>query len=670
MQLGVGEVIDDRYELLQVLGSGGFATVYRARQKQFDRLVAVKVLSKALADADGLARFELEAKALSLLKHPNVISIYAYGVWNGAPYMVTELLEGEDLEALLSAGPVEPRHALRLIRQLFAGLDSAHKAGILHRDLKPSNVIVTKERDTETIKLIDFGLAKLLPGYGTNYQKLTEIGLAVGTCHYMSPEQCLGEKVDERSDIYAGGCILYQCLTGRYPFEGEDGVEVMYHHLRDHPMRLTSQLGTTGELGLMRALQAILDNCMAKNPDDRYDDASAAIADIDALLSGKFGVVRALSGQPKALQLPESKESVRTRRIAFALAGTLVAFVTVTCLVVVKQAPGLVLGGPSAEQLCDALYPEIQHKSADDIGPYEERIVQCLKRAEADGSLDPRRCAYLHKKMAEYYLHQNDLESADKSAAAAWKLIETHHLDRRWRYAYDSVKLKALKRLQRWSDAEQLIAKNVSDPELRKNLTAYASWQEKYCVMLLNHRRYAEAAAIQSERAAAATTDSNRHGEEQELANILLANKQYKEAGEIFRKWIKADRDIETWRDYLGLARLSLAQGDKTSVAPLLAKATEMRADLPGMPDSLCLALLSLCEAVNQGNRKSVNEQLARLETGNFIADCDGFVIDMDHRLLKRYLQERGLAPELRKYKDMINQVHQQADANADKQVD
>lgn len=297
-----GLLIDNKYEVLDTIGVGGFGTVYAAIQQQFERKVAVKVLKTTLLhEADGLARFEREAKSISGLKHKNLVAFYGYGAWQQAPYMVMEFIDGVSLQSVLEQGKaVEPLRALRLIRQLFEGLACAHAGGVVHRDLKPSNILIAKEADgAECVKIIDFGLARLMPGYGIPGQKLTETGYALGTCHYMPPEQALGTAVDQRADIYSAGCVLYQMLTGKLPFDAENNVAVMFQHIRNEPAPLRESLTPPAPI---ECIQIFVDNCLAKNAADRYQNARDAIADIDAILTGKFAGVTPLTVRARNTQ--------------------------------------------------------------------------------------------------------------------------------------------------------------------------------------------------------------------------------------------------------------------------------------------------------------------------------------------------------------------------------
>jgi serine/threonine protein kinase len=323
-----GTIIDGKYEIENSIGIGGFGAVYRAAQKQLDRIVAIKMLNTTLLlEAEGLPRFEREAKAIDSLKHKNIVRLYGYGTWQQAPYMVMEFIDGTSVDHILKIDEsIEPPRALRIIKQVFEGLACAHAAGVVHRDLKPSNIMITEDAEgKECVKLIDFGLAKLMPGYGIPGQKLTETGFAVGTCHYMAPEQALGGVVDGRSDIYSAGCILYQMLTGRPPYDSDNNVTIMHQHLNDQPISVAKLLPAQYPVA---AIAALLENCMAKDASHRYQLCTDAIAHIDAILEGKFSKVTALSIRPmKSLHVQPSRNKFRGAALAVCAASiALLAF--------------------------------------------------------------------------------------------------------------------------------------------------------------------------------------------------------------------------------------------------------------------------------------------------------------------------------------------------------
>jgi serine/threonine protein kinase len=233
------------YEILTPLGAGGMGEVYRARDKKLDRDVAVKVLPPSLArDADALARFEREAKAVAALSHPNILAIHDFGTHDGTAYAVTELLEGDTLRGKLDGGAISQRNALDWSLQVARGLSAAHGKGVVHRDLKPENVFVCNDGH---VKILDFGLAKRVGMIGPDEQTMeqagsghTEAGTVMGTMGYMSPEQLRGLPVDHRSDIFSFGAILYELLSGRKAFKRDTASDTIAAVLREEPPELTS----------------------------------------------------------------------------------------------------------------------------------------------------------------------------------------------------------------------------------------------------------------------------------------------------------------------------------------------------------------------------------------------------------------------------------------------
>src|SRR5712691_1035499 len=230
------------YEILAPLGIGGMGEVYRARDARLKREVAVKVLPTTFAtDPERLRRFEQEAEAAGALNHPNLLAVYDVGTHDGAPYIVSELLEGETLRGRLAAGAFTARRAIGHALQIAQGLAAAHHKGIVHRDLKPENVFVT---DDGRVKILDFGLAKLRPEAPGSEQATatqdTAPGAVLGTAAYMSPEQVRGQPADPRSDIFALGAILYEMVAGRPAFTGETSAEIMTSVLRTDPSSLAA----------------------------------------------------------------------------------------------------------------------------------------------------------------------------------------------------------------------------------------------------------------------------------------------------------------------------------------------------------------------------------------------------------------------------------------------
>ena len=275
MSLAVGQTLSF-YEILGPLGAGGMGEVYRAKDTRLDREVAIKVLPEELADdEERLRRFEREAKTLASLNHPNVAGIHGVDQEESVCFLALELVPGEDLETRLSRGPLAADEALDVCRQIAEGLEAAHEAGVVHRDLKPGNVRVTPEG---VVKLLDFGLAKPIrpvgSGSGVSTAQsdsflATEEGLVLGTPTYMSPEQARGRAVDRRTDIWAFGCVLYECLTGERAFQGESFADVLAAIVGDEPdwSKLPALHPRVGEL---------LHRTLTKDPRERLRDIGEA----------------------------------------------------------------------------------------------------------------------------------------------------------------------------------------------------------------------------------------------------------------------------------------------------------------------------------------------------------------------------------------------------------
>ncbi|MGA3213071.1 MAG: serine/threonine-protein kinase, partial [Terriglobales bacterium] len=226
------------YEIVAPLGAGGMGEVYRARDARLNRDVAIKILPAGhSSDPERLRRFEQEARATATLNHPNILAVFDIGWQDGAPYIVSELLEGESLRVRLRGGPLPVRKALEYAQQMARGLAAAHGRGILHRDLKPENIFLTRDGHA---KILDFGLAKLiLPepaagmGFADTLDAATNPGILLGTVGYMSPEQLRGTAVDGRSDLFSFGAVLYEMLSGRRAFHGGTTADTVSAILKD-----------------------------------------------------------------------------------------------------------------------------------------------------------------------------------------------------------------------------------------------------------------------------------------------------------------------------------------------------------------------------------------------------------------------------------------------------
>src|ERR1044071_6983218 len=274
-------LLGGRYELDGVVGRGGMAEVYRARDIRLDRIVAIKTLRADLArDQIFQARFRREAQSAASLNHPSIVAVYDTGedMATGVPvpYIVMEYVDGRTVRDLLIEGHrLLPERTLEIIDGVLRALDYSHQAGIVHRDIKPGNVMVTRNGD---VKVMDFGIARAMSDAQAT---MTQTAQVIGTAQYLSPEQARGERVDARSDLYSTGCLLYELLTGRPPFTGDSPVAIAYQHVREHPIppsRIDPEIPAWADAIVLKA--------MAKDPNDRYQSAADRHQDIQRALSG------------------------------------------------------------------------------------------------------------------------------------------------------------------------------------------------------------------------------------------------------------------------------------------------------------------------------------------------------------------------------------------------
>ncbi|MFN8589802.1 MAG: serine/threonine-protein kinase, partial [Candidatus Eisenbacteria bacterium] len=278
------------YEIVAPLGAGGMGEVHRARDTRLGRDVAIKALPAAFAqDPERLARFEREAKLLASLNHPNVAGIHGIEDVDGARYLVLEFVDGETLEAALRGGPLPLADVLDVARQVAAGVEAAHEAGVVHRDLKPGNVMLT---GGGVVKVLDFGLAKggggqrsassdpRLSASPTMTYHGTEAGMILGTAAYMSPEQARGKAVDRRTDIWSFGCVLFEMLTGRRAYDGETVSDMVARILERDPEWSALPAGTPPRL------VALLRRCLTKDAKLRQRDIGDVKLELDAIAAG------------------------------------------------------------------------------------------------------------------------------------------------------------------------------------------------------------------------------------------------------------------------------------------------------------------------------------------------------------------------------------------------
>ncbi|HEY0081971.1 MAG TPA: serine/threonine-protein kinase, partial [Pyrinomonadaceae bacterium] len=278
----IGHTIEGKYRLDAIIGAGGMGTVYRATRLMIGDAVAIKIMHSEFVKDDEAERFRREAQAAARLKHHNAVQIYDFGVSSGGlVYLVMELVDGETLRAVIKAqGSLAPGTAIEIAQQVCAALDEAHEAHIVHRDVKPDNIIVRQTARGLRVKLLDFGVAKLRDMTATN---LTQTGSVVGTPHYMSPEQCLGEELDHRSDIYSIGVVLYEMLCGAVPFNSPISTAVIVQHVNQPPPPLGEK-----KAGISAATEAVVRRALEKRREARPQTAGALAQELADSLNGNF----------------------------------------------------------------------------------------------------------------------------------------------------------------------------------------------------------------------------------------------------------------------------------------------------------------------------------------------------------------------------------------------
>ena len=359
--------LPEKYEVLEQLGRGGMGTVFKARHRDLDEVVAIKVINPELVEKEGEVtsrRFLAEAKAASRLNHPNLISLKDYGVTTeGAAYMVMEFVEGESLEDYLKRrGKLEVNEALKIALGICDGLTEAHNKGLVHRDVKPANVILSSGAGADGMggacfqpKILDFGIARISSADGRT-QGLTATGEVFGSPLYIAPEQSMSSKVDQRADLYSLGCLLFEMVTGRPPFLGENAIQTIMMHLNSPVPSATLTVG----YALPGGLSQVIARCMDKTPARRYQSVAELKQELELILSGKsaavstaqaFGAAGGEEGrngkfeQARKVAQPASAASQKLGRlVVFAI----VAAVSITGLLVAAQfAPAFLKVGAS-----------------------------------------------------------------------------------------------------------------------------------------------------------------------------------------------------------------------------------------------------------------------------------------------------------------------------------
>lgn len=406
----VRTVLSGHFEITALVGIGGMSAVYKARDRNLGRDVAVKLLHPHLASHPAsLKRFEQEAKAISHLNHPNIVNVFEYGISpKGQPYLIMDYLAGVSLAGLLREEqhlPIE--RAVELFIPICDALSHAHKKGILHRDLKPSNVMLIKtEQQDHFVKLVDFGLAKLMPGADLEIRQLTQTGEVFGSPLYMSPEQVMGQTLDARSDIFSMGCVMYEVLTGAPPFVADNIMETMYKRVADDVEP------PDPALNIPKELETLLLVSLTRQPDGRYQSMQELGQDLELIKQGAGTSSKRIRGFKKAQRSRIWSVYMKAAGVIAAAMLPLIVFVSVTSLS--HEAQG---GHESAWARYDR-----EGQKQYDSGAYasaEKHLTAAVKEAERFGEHDRRLMLSLDKLARLYRTTKKNLEAEKVEARLA-----------------------------------------------------------------------------------------------------------------------------------------------------------------------------------------------------------------------------------------------------------
>lgn len=501
MFISPNSIFDERYEILSVLGLGGMGSVYKARQINLDRIVAIKVLVNWDPSAESQARMAREALSLSRLHHPSIINVYGYGVYQGSPYLCMEYVEGETLlSRLASVGALPVEQTLEIIAAACDALEYAHARGIIHRDLKPENIMlvekpvaqklesvvvealqvsspgvpivesaaaVTANKSEDSIgetdshwtgvKLIDLGLASIRPDANSKeMEKLTQSGLVLGTPVYMSPEVCQGQQADARSDIYSIGVVLQYCLTGSLPFAGENHMHVMQAQLHKAPPLLAILNPSADLVGL----QSVVYKALAKLPEDRYQTAAEMAADLRLVAAGggqsitTVHKLEALVSRPDRFSMPDStqRKNVRSNLV---LAALIMVFGLITVSVSVVS----------------------RTKSEDSLGIYL-RAAKALKSSKTDND-----------KAVAMDLLQSSIEKSEQDHAMNRDTVPRELVEQLLFYRLEHSDERAAAPFEHWVDINKRERRHLRDDDLT-NVARHAVDAKAWNILLKGSERY------------------------------------------------------------------------------------------------------------------------------------------------------------------------------------
>jgi serine/threonine protein kinase len=481
--------LDDRVELVELIGRGAMGSVYKAHQQGMERDVAVKALHmSALSDMDQVARFFREAKVVSTLDHPNIVKVFAVGLADERqPYMVMDYIQGVTLADLIAENSLKGDEYVDIFSQVASALSHAHRRDIVHRDIKPRNILIQRDANEKYIvKLVDFGIARYAIPDTVPGQKLTRTGAIIGSPTYMSPEQCTGRVVDLRTDLYSLGCVMYEAATGEVPFRHDDALGLITKHLMEPAPAVEGHIRVPG---LSKSIARIISVLLNKNPEDRYENADALCADLLALKEGAAPPFASSASTSFAkITLPQHKNSKPTVT-AIVVATTLligIFFIVRAVRIQIDRAPE---PAAAARTTIDRLITHVghlalTHRFADALSVYSSAYDLCRENGLKENSpIFADVCAGRARCEAE----TGALAPAAKYYAIATAYFTVYDSGNKRRFAelsmdWGKVELK----LHHYSTAEALLrdAWNAYQKDVPMNLEGKISLLETYCMAL------------------------------------------------------------------------------------------------------------------------------------------------------------------------------------------